>query len=130
MSPTIRVDDEVYGALQREAVPFVDTPNSVLRRKLGLGDESSSEVEDTQPTSFRASYPRSKPKQRTHRTRKRKRAPTGTILPESEYELPMLRVLESHGGQAPAGQVIAELGEILESRLMPNDYEALGSGGG
>ncbi|SBT51674.1 restriction system modified-DNA reader domain-containing protein [Micromonospora narathiwatensis] len=37
--PTIRIDDEVYELLQRKAQPFVDTPNSVLRRELGLTDE-------------------------------------------------------------------------------------------
>jgi hypothetical protein len=36
MMPTIRVDDDVYEYLQREAKPFVDSPNSVLRRVLGL----------------------------------------------------------------------------------------------
>jgi hypothetical protein len=36
MSQTIGVDDEVYARLQAEAQPFVDTPNSVLRRKFGL----------------------------------------------------------------------------------------------
>ncbi|MGC0375785.1 hypothetical protein [Streptomyces sp. SAI-229] len=36
MSPTIRVDDEVYEELQKRATPFVDTPNSTLRRVLGL----------------------------------------------------------------------------------------------
>lgn len=37
---TIEVDEEVYAALQREAIPFVDaTPNQVLRRKL-LGETS------------------------------------------------------------------------------------------
>jgi len=39
MSPSIRVDEEVYGLLQRHAAPFVDTPNSVLRRLLGLEAE-------------------------------------------------------------------------------------------
>ena len=34
--PTIRVDDEVFRALQRRGQPFVDTPNSVLRRLLRL----------------------------------------------------------------------------------------------
>ncbi|MCW6008412.1 hypothetical protein K1W54_28295 [Micromonospora sp. CPCC 205371] len=34
--PTIRVDDDVYHRLQQEAKPFVDTPNSVLRRLLDL----------------------------------------------------------------------------------------------
>jgi hypothetical protein len=36
MSQAIGVDDEVYAQLQAEAQPFVDTPNSVLRRKFGL----------------------------------------------------------------------------------------------
>ena len=30
--PTIRIDDEVYAWLQKQARPFEDTPNSVLRR--------------------------------------------------------------------------------------------------
>ncbi|UGQ11287.1 hypothetical protein LO772_31545 [Yinghuangia sp. ASG 101] len=36
MSRTIRVDDDVFAALQERAVPLVDTPNSVLRKLLGL----------------------------------------------------------------------------------------------
>jgi hypothetical protein len=31
---TIEVDDDVFAYLQSQAVPFVDTPNTVLRRKL------------------------------------------------------------------------------------------------
>ena len=38
MSPTIRIDDEVYSWLQKNARPFEDTPNSVLRRLAGLND--------------------------------------------------------------------------------------------
>lgn len=34
--PTIQIDDEVFGLLQKSARPFVDTPNSALRRMLGL----------------------------------------------------------------------------------------------
>jgi len=30
--PTIRIDDDVYSWLRAQAVPFEDTPNSVLRR--------------------------------------------------------------------------------------------------
>ncbi|MDE2778958.1 MAG: hypothetical protein OXI91_04680 [Chloroflexota bacterium] len=36
--PTVRVDDEVYEWLQSLAVPFQDTPNSVLRRVAGLDE--------------------------------------------------------------------------------------------
>jgi hypothetical protein len=34
--PTIRVDEDVYVWLQQRAKPFVDTPNSVLRRELKI----------------------------------------------------------------------------------------------
>lgn len=36
MSRTIRVSDDVYRRLQEEATPFEDTPDSVLRRLLGM----------------------------------------------------------------------------------------------
>lgn len=37
---TIRIDDDVFACLQREATPLVDTPNAVLRRILGLEAKS------------------------------------------------------------------------------------------
>jgi hypothetical protein len=40
---TIRIDPEVWFALQQRAVPFVETPNDVLRRLLGLGNPVTSE---------------------------------------------------------------------------------------
>ena len=39
--PTIRVDDEVFRVLQRKGQAFVDTPNSVLRRILGLNKKTA-----------------------------------------------------------------------------------------
>ena len=51
--PTIRIDDEVYSWLKDQAVPFEDTPNSVLRRLAGfdakpsiIGDKSGSETNE------------------------------------------------------------------------------------
>ena len=35
--PVVRVDEEVWRELQKRAEPLVDTPNSVLRKTLGLG---------------------------------------------------------------------------------------------
>ena len=43
--PVIRVDDEVWNELQRRAEPLVDTPNSVLRRILGLTGEEINNAE-------------------------------------------------------------------------------------
>ncbi|MCI0642027.1 MAG: hypothetical protein L0Y72_11950 [Gemmataceae bacterium] len=37
VSQTIRIDQEVWRALQKHAEPFVETPNDVLRRVLQLG---------------------------------------------------------------------------------------------
>lgn len=42
MSRTIRVDEDVFARLQELAEPFVDTPNSALRKVLGL-DQSVAE---------------------------------------------------------------------------------------
>jgi hypothetical protein len=39
---TIRIDPEVWFALQQRAIPFVETPNDVLRRLLGLGNPVAS----------------------------------------------------------------------------------------
>lgn len=45
MSPNVRIDDEVFRALQAHAEPLVDTPNSVLRRVLGLQPNGSRHAE-------------------------------------------------------------------------------------
>ena len=40
----VRIDEEVWAELQRLARPFVDTPNTVLRRVLGLQTEKQANV--------------------------------------------------------------------------------------
>ena len=44
MSPTIRIDDEVFAKLKGMGEAFVDTPNSVLRRVLDLDGEGPNSV--------------------------------------------------------------------------------------
>jgi predicted CopG family antitoxin len=46
--PTIRIDDDVYSWLKSQAVPFEDTPNSVLRRLAGLDKKDNTDIERTQ----------------------------------------------------------------------------------
>jgi len=36
VAPRIQIDDDVFSVLKSNAEPFVDTPNSVLRRLLGM----------------------------------------------------------------------------------------------
>src|SRR5262249_31742425 len=118
MSPTIRIDDDVFDELKKHAEPFVDTPNTVLRRLLGLGEsvEGDAETELASRAPVRLAVAPSKEAQSDRRRRRRTkssrapRAKTGSILNESAYELPMLAIIAEHGGRAPAREVLDELG--------------------
>jgi len=54
MCPVIRIDDDVYEWLQNQAVPFADTPNSVLRRLSGIDCSGSAISTDTDSTASAA----------------------------------------------------------------------------
>lgn len=110
MSPSVEIDDEVWDELKAQAEPFVDTPNTVLRRLLGLA--SASAAGERSPVSPRAG-----------------RAPMGSLLPEAEYELPILRALADRGGSAPARDVVKAVGEMVADQLTERDREKLRSGG-
>lgn len=53
MSLVIRIDDEVWSWLQSQATPFVDTPNSVLRRLANL--DQAAELSPTEGPPFNES---------------------------------------------------------------------------
>ncbi len=123
MCPTIRVDDEVYAALQARAVPFQDTPNSVVRRVLELPDADSSPESAEAPRVATAQTARQLTKKSG-----RKRAPKGSILPESEYEVPLLEALADLGGIAAALKVIEAIAPKLGGKLTGLDLQPLPSG--
>ena len=126
------VDDEVYAALQARAVPLEDDVNSVLRRLLGLPPTVISI-----PSPSEVATPPPKPTRRQRRsaastrksTKKRTRVPKGSILPEEEYELPILRALEHLGGRVPTSEVVAQVDKEIGPRLTDVDREELSSGG-
>jgi hypothetical protein len=133
MSPTIRIDSEVLDKLKEHAEPFVDTPNSVLRRILGLAPGAESEqIEDEAPAAqpaIRARVPARGSSSRPRRKRSRApRAKAGTMLPDTEYAVPILEILRDSGGRAPTREVIDALGERLDGRLTEADREPLSSG--
>jgi Mrr N-terminal domain len=126
---SIHIDREVWEALQAEAEPFIDTPNTVLRRKLRLTDVSAETPPERAPHG-RSSRRRRRSAASMNGTRPRRpRAPRGSLLPEAEYELPILEVLNRHGGRVPAREVIGEVGEIIGDRLTELDHEELHTGG-
>ena len=113
---TIEIDDDVMTALKAEAEPFADTPNSVLRRILGLHKASPAGVGAISRATEEPSE--SNPA----------RARAGTILPEEEYTLPLLEVLQRHGGRVPAREVVEEVGQRLADQLTTLDKEIVQSG--
>jgi Mrr N-terminal domain len=125
--PEIQIDNEVWERLKERAEPFVDTPNSVIRKLLELPKSRNGHA-------GRAAAAAAVGEGRARRARRQKgkhaapRAQTGTILPDGAYELPLLAILDEHGGRAPTREVLDALGERLGDRLMPADHEQLRTG--
>lgn len=145
MSPTIRVDDDVYAELKLHAEPFVDTPNSVLRRLLQLDPVPAAGAEGFDAGVVEQGAPSEAPATRTNGAAKprhsqaaraaskkprvkKTRAPRGSLLPETEYDLPLLESLVEAGGAAPSKDVIRAVGEKIGDRLTEVDREELRSG--
>lgn len=122
------VDEEVFGALQAQAIPFVDTPNSVLRRILELDS-----TQDHAVPPARVKYPPSSNERKRRRRAssgaatktKRFRAPKGTLLPEEHYEEPILATLDELGGRVPTRELLEALEPKLKPLLYPLDLELL-----
>lgn len=137
MSPTIQIDDDVFEALKRHAEPFVDTPNDVIRRLASSVEPRAARnganvAKGTDARTRRSSQgdERIAKGDGKHGTKdgKRRRAPSDQLLPKSEYELPILRVLDEAGGRLPTSEAIAEVRVVIEDKLMPMDLEMLDSG--
>lgn len=143
------VDDDVFEALQQLAEPLVDDINSVLRRLLALdGGEDGAESDRSQNDVGRlipADEPRIQGPSKPAQTRAKKaaakkaiskrktkggssRAARGSLLPEREYEEPLLRALVAQGGSAPASELIEQVGVALAGQLTDADRETLDSG--
>lgn len=107
----IEVDNEVLELLREHAEPFTDTPNSVLRRLLGIDAGSGPKKAAGVAAQKRSG-----------------RASPGSILPESEYEIPILQELVDRGGRGHATEITDAVGRRLADRLTDLDREKLDSG--
>lgn len=131
MGTNIEVDDQVFDRLKTEAEPFVDTPNTVLRRLLGLDNArtiATSPSVQNAPARVANANPRGKRTRGKPSAPKRTRAASGTLLPEQRYERPLLKALADAGGQAPYRDVVDAVGREMKDELLPADFENLSSG--
>ncbi len=129
------MDDEVYEFLKSQAEPFVDTPNSVLRRLLGLAPtddpdtDSAVAARGTGGTQARSGGPSVQLRRsRSGYGRRPVRAPSGSLLPSREYTRPVLQALVDAGGSAPAAVIVEVVGKHLGDRLTELDRGPLQSG--
>jgi hypothetical protein len=117
MPQIIELSDHTYERLLRRITSFSESAEQVVVRLLdetGATDHNS--VHDVHKTRGEAS------KQRVSR------AIPGSILPEREYWVPILDILDRVGGSAAASDVIEALGERMKGMLKPRDYETLDMG--
>jgi hypothetical protein len=105
----VTLSGEVMEALAARAEGFGETPDSVLRRVLGVDGGNAAQVPPA-------------PGKRGGR------ASPGSILPEKAYELPILQELVARGGSGHATEVTDAVGERLADKLTEKDREQLDTG--
>jgi hypothetical protein len=104
MMPTIRIDEDVWKFLQEEAIPFEDTPNSVLRRLLDL-DNKFTKPEDT------------------NKKVSKKKVINRTV--EAMYRPYILDALIELNGRGKVEDILKIVEKKMKHLLNPPDYESL-----
>lgn len=115
--PTIRIEEDVFKALQSLAQPFTDTPNSVIRRML-VERDTLQKLEPAKSDKSQKDAP--SPVRRGSRTN------------QSVYENHLLFVLGTKfNGRATKSDATAETLALMESKglLPPDGHEILESTG-
>lgn len=105
--PAIRIDDEVYAWLQKQAKPFEDSPNSVLRRIAGFDA-----VRQVMPPKQMGVLPHV----------------VGRKTPQRAFREPILKIILRHGGTAQRATVLRELEKSMAGQLTTFDKADIKSG--
>jgi Mrr N-terminal domain len=131
------ISSDAWDAWKEAAEPF-ELPDDVLRRVLRMPTNAMAAVKPaaarssvtrvTEAKTRTTSSSRSSPREATS-GRKRSRIPSDLVLPEGEYELPILEALSAAGGRRPTREVVEEVGRVLSDRLTEADREPIQDGG-
>ncbi len=103
---------------------------STLRRIADLTEQEPAAANATAPRQAARSRgtPARGSRSRSSSGETRSRAPHGVLLPESQYELPLLQALVEAGGRAPTSEIIDRVGHRLQDQLTELDHNILQSG--
>src|SRR5690242_19452228 len=112
-SRVIRVEEDVYKALQKRAAPLEDTPSSVIRRLIEQV-EAFGTGEDESPDPNGA---------RSRGNRSPVRSPERT--PQREFRRPILEALVGMGGRSQAEAVLTHVHERMKRRLSKFDHTTI-----
>jgi len=102
----IHLKEQTYRRLVRQAESFDDDPETVIARLLTAAEQG----EATESSAGAA------------------RVGKNALLPESEYWVPILRVIDDSGGSAPSAAVVEAIGIELKDRLTDADFDRVKSG--
>lgn len=125
---------DAWDAWKRAAKPF-ELPDDVLRRVFSVGRAKAlpTEVKTTaasKAASKTGSPTASRSAQRSQKSGgKRSRVASDLLLPETEYEVPILKALAEAGGRRPTREVIDAVGRALDGRLTATDHQPIRDGG-
>ena len=131
--PVIRISDENWERLKRWAVPLEDSVDDALSRVLNVAEQHARQSQDGQFTNTvnglgqpesddsdtRASYDH----QINTGTPTRRRQGRGQKVPQSSFELPILKSLDKLGGKARVRDVLDEVEQRMKPLLGAIDYE-------
>lgn len=108
----VPLSDRTYDRLHRHSTSFEDEPEDVIARLLDRAEEDGSPPAPSPSGSMDSSS----------------RAAPGSLLPLSEYWVPILRFLEEAGGSATSNDVLDALEQRMSDQLTELDREQLKSG--
>lgn len=120
MKHEITIDEQVFARLQGEAQAFVDTPNAVLRRLLGLdpSNEDRADVLDRPSVSDGPELPVSMGARRNPLP----------VTPQREFRAPIRDALLEVGGGRQMEEVLAEVERRMRTQFRAGDRAPVSTG--
>ena len=131
--PVIRINDENWERLKGWAVPLEDSVDDALSRVLNAAEQHGMQSQDAQFAKTHSSSVRpesddldaisSRSHQVNAKTPTRRRQGRGRKVPQSSFDIPILKSLDKLGGKARVGDVLNEIEQRMKPLLGDVDYE-------